>query len=522
MNPRFEKKEWLFMAGAALAAVIIAAIPPVASLVAAKEKGLVWSGLHYFSFLDLSVYFSYIDQAKRGAWLLVNPYTTEAVTAYVNTFWVAVGNLARLFDLSPIAAYHIVRLIFAPTLVFVSYFFASRFLPAFRQRATAVLLFLFGTGLGAVLTGFETRISFGLPQETTPVDLWVSESQAFLILLSSPHFIASLTLLLLGLYFASKMMETGVWRDAVWGGLVGFVLLTFHPYYFPTLYAVPLAWLIAHRRKNEERKKYWMLFLAYAMISMPATAYYAALTVLDPNWRLLNFSGQTLSTSPWTVLTGLGIIVPIGIAGYFIAAKQEPNEKKWDALAAWAGVQAALMYMPLLFQRRLIEGLMFPFAVLASTVIKKWWHVVIIAAFVLPSSAMAVYRSVEYPGADFPKIHFLTRSETEAMAWMRARLPSGSVVLSSQAAGNLLPGRCGCRVYTGHWGLTLEYDRKGSQAEKFFSEMDEAARRMFLDVNGIEYVYYGRDERNLGPLADRRGLSMLFENDEVMIFQKEK
>ncbi len=522
-------KEAAFLIGAALIAIVFASVPMAHAILTADARGKVWNGDEVISFLDTPVYYSYIDQAADGAWLLQDRFTGEPVLPYVNVFWIFVGRVARWFRLLPVEAYHAVRLSLIPALVVTAWMAIGAFIPEKRRRVTAFLIFIFGSGIGAFWTGFDLRMPLGLPQLKLPVDLWAPETQAFMSMLFSPHFIASMILLVGTLAVMASALMCPALRRAVVAGAMGALLLSFHPYHFPVVWGVPAAWLMLLRKRRLLDPARIRAFVIYVAISLPPVAYYALMPLLDPHWGELNLTGQTLSTAPWLIAAGLGLTVILAPIGYRKMKRENSTDIRWDFLAVWAVVQSFLMYAPLLFQRRLVEGLSFPLAILAAPALEsalgklrsipRAGAIAVVAAVFASSNALSVARDIKMQTLNDPPVFYLSRGEAEAIGWLRGRASPGTAVLSSGNAGNVLAGLCRCQVYIGHWNLTLDELKKEKEVSDFYRSMSDAERLRFLENHGIAYVWYGPVERQASSLREDGVLKEAFSNEDVKIFR---
>lgn len=531
-------KEWKAVAAAAAVAVLLTAVPPLYGLYLARARGLVWAGLQYLSPGDFNVYLSYIEQAKQGRLLFENLYTTEKLFPVLNVFWLLAGWLARLFHLSPLAAFHVIRTLLIPPLAVSAYALTAFFFQESRRRLTAFGLFMFGSGLGLYLSPlFASSQPVGGSYQW-PIDMWVAESNTFLTMLYSPHFIASLTLIILAVLLLLLAVDSGSWRLAAGAGLAALLLFEFHPFHAPTLYAVPFVWISWLTVRRRAGLRQWLAYCLFAAVSLPAVAYHYYLTHYDAAAAALLRANLTITPKIWHVLIGLGAVGLLWLPGYLLLRRREPaRADRWDLLAIWVVVQGILIYSPLTFQRRLLEGIEFPLALLTVPVIfwagQRFWRWIgsdrtygyalcTVAAVIvfLPSTVSAMVRSLDAYSSNKPPIFFYSRDEFAAMDWLRRSTPLDAVILGSATSGNKIPGLTGRRVYLGHWVNTIDLGRKRREADSFFGGMDDAQRLDFAGRQGISFIYCGPTERAAGGCpADRAAFPVVYSGGEVTIMR---
>ncbi len=519
-------------------AMVLTSIPVVEALIVARNHGVVWTGREYLSPGDLAVYLSSIAQAKRGALLIANAATTERLVPILNIFWLSVGLFARLFSLGSLAAYHLARLLLIPALAFVAYRCCAFFLPSRSSRIAAFLLFMFGSGLGLYASLVLPAAVPAAGQYQWPIDLWVGESNAFLSMMYSPHFVASLALLLAAMTLLAAAYEKSSVKLGAFAGLVGLVLFEFHPYHAPTFYAVGLLALLLRAARRHARPAEWLAYAAAVAISAPSVAYQYWLTHATADGAFMLGNGVTLTPAPWHVMIGFGVISVLWIPGYIIARKTAPDRRgRWDFLLAWVIAQALLIYAPLAFQRRLLEGLEFPLVILSTVALAaivraalrapKYSKVFLMSygllaaiALFLPSTFAAVARGVSTYADPRPSRFYFSAEYADALRWLQEKTPTDAVVLASVTDGNDIIGWAERTTYAGHWANTLDLDRKEDEIARFFGASSDAERAQLLEKSGATYVFWGPRERAFGG-AFKSGMMLgsAYKSAHIEIFE---
>ncbi len=537
--PRIGRREWTAVLLMASAVAILTALPPLFGLWEAARRGQVWKGIQFLSPGDFSVYLSYIAQARSGRWLLENYFTTERLVPSFNVLWSSVGLLSRLLSVAPLAAYHLARTILIFPLAAVSYLFIASFLRPVRARLAAAALFFFGSGVGIYFAPFFAGAVPLNGRYEYPIDMWVAEANAFLTMLYSPHFAASLLLILLSFYLLLRAFESGRLSLAAWAGVAALVLFDFHPFHAPTLYAVPAAWLAWRAFRKRATVRQAAAYAVFVAVSLPAFFYQYYLTHYGPAASALVSSNITVTPAVWHLIIGFGPVSLLWLLGLRRVRVSPPEARSpaWDFLAAWIIVQTLLIYSPLVFQRRLIEGLQFPLVVLSVAGLAALWPAVarrvgsrtllvpaVIAAavvFCLPSTFSALFRSFDVYARNEPPIFFFSREEAAALDWIKHSTPADAVFLSSVETSNSIVGWGERRVYAGHWANTIDLPLKDYQIGIFFGPASVGLRARFARDKGISYVYCGPKERAYGGgCPDEPGLDdIVYSSERVSIIK---
>ena len=87
-----------------------------------------------------------------------------------------------------------------------------------------------------------------------------------------------------------------------------------------------------------------------------------------------------------------------------------------------------------------------------------------------------------------------------ALAWLAGNAEPGSLVLAGETAGNRLPAFANVRVVYGHPFETPDAAGELEQVEWLFAATTDLATALpVLEMRGVDFVYFGSEERALGP-----------------------
>jgi hypothetical protein len=414
-------------------------------------------------------YLAKMRQGMAGRWAFELPYAAEpGPPAYIFTFYLALGHIARLLSLPLLAVYHGVRTVAVFLMGLAAYAFFSRAIPAERPRWLAYCLFLLGSGVGWLAGPLTIRSS----------DLYIPESLAWTSSIANPHFplafalVAAIASLAIG-------ARTGL-REGLLAALLGAVLGLVQPLAVISLLAGLGGWLLwglILRRRQSARDILpgagWV-FAGLSLGAGPWLLYDAALVSSHPVLVAWNQQNQTPSPPPWAFVTGFGLILIYALVA--VARRSSLPESSWRLCIAWVVTTALLLYAPFNLQRRLVLGMALPLAALAGAGLdrivssggsRRWLAAVLVAATV-PSHLLVTAAGVFQASTSDPSV-LLLPGERAAYEWLAANAPEGSTVLAAPRSGNRLPAFASVHVLYGHPFETPQAERQLSLVTDFFA-----------------------------------------------------
>ena len=123
--------------------------------------------------------------------------------------------------------------------------------------------------------------------------------------------------------------------------------------------------------------------------------------------------------------------------------------------------------------------------------------------------------------AFFPEQYFLAENEIAAANWLAENSDRANLILAGNRMGNYLPRLIQGRVFLGHYYTTVDSDRKAELARQFFdADTPDAWRAAFLAEWEISHIYYGYYESQVGPPPDLPGWKVIYNFDNVIIYEK--
>jgi len=183
-----------------------------------------------------------------------------------------VGNLAKIFNWSVIFSFHFIRLFLTPVFVVAVYIFFTLFFRESKERKLALIFLLFSDGVGAYFIAPFSLLDFsGQPGFGTPNDIWVPESITFLSLYKTPHFIASLILMILIFLLMLLAFEKKQFRYSFGAGILAAIYFNFHPFYIPLIFGTLFFYLTILIFKA--KKILWFEVSHFFIVNFTVTAF---------------------------------------------------------------------------------------------------------------------------------------------------------------------------------------------------------------------------------------------------------
>ncbi|MCP4421051.1 MAG: hypothetical protein GY805_30945, partial [Chloroflexi bacterium] len=462
---------------------------------------------------DAQTYWAKMLQGFDGAWLYTIPFTPEPhAAAGVGIFYVWLGQLARLLGISLTAVWHSSRFVASIILFLTTFRFVATFLADKHSRWTAYLLALYGSGLGWLL--FAIGQPFWL--DAFPVDFKQPGAHLFFTALTFPHISLGTAVILFNMLVLQKISnqwsvvnnqngtqisqinadekpKIGVhlrssassWKWAILAGLANIVLGIAYPFliYIVAGTAV-LAWsLLVWQQKRILWQAGWQIAVIF-LIPAPLYLYYLSVWRSNEVFRLWDAQAGTLA-APWPhYLLAFGPMLLLAILFYW---KRPSDRPRFTVLWSWVITAVLLLYSPLNAQRRFIQGVHVPLALLAAAgfvqiVLPLWqnsslWQKIvahpryetaklsrfIIILFLISMSFSNLYLWVDVTRiatVTQPDLFFRPADEVKATNWLRENIGDSSIILGSYQTGNLVAAQTGQQVMLGHWAETVDFAGK--------------------------------------------------------------
>jgi hypothetical protein len=439
---------------------------------------LVYTGL-MFDVPDHAQYWSWVT-ASRKALFISNTMTPEVNNAsFMNPMMWLLAQVQNGFGLSFPSLFQWWRVAVVVLLMPLIVAFVRVMVVEPDRRATALTIAVLGSGLGWFLIVLKKLA--GLPDVPWPGDLYTVESNTFWAILGYPYISWAHALILatmLGAWLASRNKD---WRYGLLAAIAAAALSVSHAYDLVTVYVVLSVYgLVIWARERRFPLRLAIVGLAIVACSAPAALYYQRLTSGDPLWRAV--LGQYSNAGVWTpphmhLIVLMGVPLLLAAAGVFRRTRWSDEQ---CFLATWTATGLILIYLPVVYQIKLLSGLQFPIAILAA----NGWHERIrpglerwvparwaAAALVVMVAATNVYlfawRFVDLNRRTAP--YYLHRDEVDALDWLSQNASQSDVVIAEANVGQFVPNYGASRAYLAHWAMTNRFYERRANVEAFFA-----------------------------------------------------
>lgn len=536
------KKEWALVLAMALVLIFLTSFPLVYGYLV-KPADKFFPALHSIGPGDYNVYYSYLEQARAGKKLFYDLYAAENQNPFIfNPLWLVVGLFGKSLHFSNILTFQLARLLLVFPFTAILYLLISYIFNSVTLRRYVFVFSLFASGLGGY---FSSLIKFiygtNFKLDYYPMDLWVSESFNFLTVNHSAHFIMATLLIMLIFLFMFISLKSKKWSYTIYAGLLGLFLIFFHPFHLITMSAVILVWIGVEsfyqwRLKWDYLKKY----LVFMLLVAPAILYHFMLLIYNP--IAIGRAAQNICLTPsfWIILTSYGLLIPLALLGIM----KKPKNSIFTFLLIWLIVQSCLIFIPLVYQRRLSHGLQIPLTIFAFWGLYQLYLLIktkkpnlnfkankpiIFLLFILFFCFSDLFVLAEdlsmYTNPEFrqpPGYIYLDNSVIEAIHWLKYNLNDEDVVLSNILTGSFIPAFSGKKVYIGHGVETTDYKGKKEKVQDFFkNDTDDIEKINFLKDEKITYLFYSQFEKYAGDFqpAAKEYLKPVYTSVQVQIYQ---
>ncbi len=426
--------------------------------------------------------------ASRDGLFISNTMTPEAnPPIFLNPMMWALAQVQTAFGLSFAALFQFWRLLATVVLVAGLVAFLRALVPDAAQRRTALWLSLAGAGFGWVLVA--AKVALRLPDAPFPTDLYTVEPNTFWGLLAYPYIPLAQGLLLVSVLAVWRAYRRPGAAAYVLAGLASLGLAVVHAYDLITLYAVialfALALLVRDRRLP---RALIGTGVVVAVFSAPMAFYFRSLTAYDPLWR--SILAQYANAGVWTP-RHVHLVILMGLPLVLAAAALLRRGRRSDEtllVSSWAAAGLCLIYLPVVFQIKMLSGWQFPLAVLAA----QAWHdvvaprfaralkprlgeraasavaVAVLAGLVVPTNLyLYAWRFIDLRRHASP--FYLQKDEAAALDWLAAHHTPSDVVLAPESIGQFVPNYGGTRAYLAHWAMTNRYYERVDNVRTFFT-----------------------------------------------------
>lgn len=477
---------------------------------------------------DQNTYFMWARQVREGRLLVYDLHTSEDHEPILPSLpWLVLGLIGRVIPVPLPYLYHALRLALGFIYLLLVYLALSEFFERERERAYAFVIVAVGSGFGLL----TDSINAGAGRTVIVSADLMPELWAYHSLLVLPHFTLALVAVAALVYCLLRAYRRPTWRLALAAALCLTLLTLVHP--FTAAVMVPLLTLhfVASRLiKPSGWRAAWVNLVALLGF-LPPAAFLAWQVSSSEIMRAWSAQNVLPSPPPLVYMIGFGVVFPLALLGMaVILRKVERSAADWLVIL-WPMVAAIGAYSgPLIkFERRCVEGVHLPVAMLAALAVTGWaiprlrtrfaWGerrahrvcLVILLLLILPTNVkLLVDDSLSQEGA-------IPADWLRAFEWLRDNTQESARVMTPPLVGNFAARYADRHVYVGHHQQTIDFTNKHARARRFFDPTTPHPERLrILLTSRCQFV--AADAEHRPALAGWPPLREVFSSPEMTVY----
>jgi hypothetical protein len=387
-----------------------------------------------------------------------------------------------------------------------------------RMRFVALVLVALSGGFGWLQQQWPQFFPNHVFIDNPDGPLMMPEAFTFTSAFIFPLNIAAIALLPLIYILVLRAGQTGRLKYAVWAGAAALLLANIHTYDALPLIVTLLLWPVLSTLPGARddavpplKSKVWAASFIAIIFALLPVAYQWLVFQNSEEFRI-----KALTPTPapplMDVVLSYGPLLFLSIIGIFISWQHS----RARLMTLWLLVTFAMIYAPVSFARKMIEGMHLPMCFLAAAGLA--WLLARVSSPIVRRAALAgamavlCISSLRFVGWCLANAQDNNRSRIAVMM-PPLYLPPGDAavlrdlnglsetrdraVLSMPFLGNYVPRETGSTAFAGHWAETLHfYDSKTGgkigEVQRFYSgRMEPTAALAWLRDNHIGYVVEG-------------------------------
>lgn len=481
---------------------------------------------------DQNMYFSFISQARDGAFLLANKLTAiPNKPAFVNLEYWLVGFIQRITGMSANAVYQVWRLLGVLLLSLGFFKVAAHVLPDNKRRVAAFAGFMLAGGFGFL---FGTLGQLGI--------IGFSAMQAGIIdarygmvplqqMIANPHFSLPHGLILLAYAFFIAGERNGQMKQYVFSGMLFMIIGLVRPYdLIPPFLIFPLYALLADGRMRIEREMLVKRAVPLLLI-LPVLAYNVWLFKCHGIFKYWSLQGHNVDSLPGAVwhFLAYGVVGLLAVARLAQARRYFPGRigrfvMLWFAVT-FVFIQLGKIIPAIGWSPQIGVYLLAPLALAAASLkvhlskgITKLARAGVVAMLAASNLFLVMYYARKFTGQVKTDTFYTANSEMEAFRWMKEHL-QGGVVLADNTSSQRIARYTKNAVVAAHYSVTPRFSEYDLFAGRVLTStaMMSGSDPLPADVR-VDYVYLKKGINNIPPLTGTY-LIREFENEGVVLYR---
>lgn len=483
---------------------------------------------------DQNMYFSFISQARDGAFLLADKLIWIAnKPVFVNLEYWLVGFIQRITGMPENAVYQVWRLLGALLLAVGFFKVAALVLPSWQRRIAAFALFFLAGGFGFVfgILGARHLISFNTMQSGI-----IDARYGMLPLqqiISNPHFSLphGLILLAYALFLAGE--RWGKLKHYVYSGLMFTIIGFVRPYdLIPPFLIFPLYALFADGRLHLDRNMIVRRMLPLLMI-LPVFAYNVWLFKYHEIFRYWSLQGHNAEELPgplWHYMAygAVGLLAIVRL----VQARKYPPGKTGTFVFLWFAVTFVFIqvgrFIPAIgWSPQIGVYLAAPLTLAACSLqfnsqgerqLRKMLLPTVILLVLAGNLFLVVYHARKFTGKVQTDTFYTSNAEMKAFDWMKTHTKPATVVMADNASSLRIGKYTSNAVVTAHYSVSPKFIDYYYFCLSMMADKERMAGSEPIPYEiTVDYVYLKKGIDSI-PALKGNYLSLVYENEGVVIY----
>ena len=492
-------------------------------LQANKNKNLIYDIVNPLNVADYNVYLSMIEQGREGhlfTKLLYNHTATN--NPLFSPHWYIIGQSANILNISTPMSYFLFRILLSIIFILLIWYLIKKIFFTKKDATMALVVVLFSNGLGMTLYPFFKNTNIN------PINLDLTDGISFLSMYTSPIFILSQILIISIFLFFIKGTLTKKKYFILCAAILNLLLVLIHPYDTITIVFVLTAWSLIKYYK-EKRKIIFIYLLSIYISSVLGSTYHIWWLINDHVMSQWNSQNILTSGPLMDYIVGLGLISVLSFFGIiYICKKKIFTNDYLNLMVVWAILGWLLIYLPINFNRRLVNGWHVPLAITTaitlSLILKNKLtfrkYLLLFLIFLLLSADTSLFININYFK---PKeyLFFHTRERQNIYDYIKNNSSEDDVIMARQIDANYLPAFTARKVYTGHPIGTWQDEKKSNEIKKIWSQKNDISD--WLINNNIKFIFaskkYLNEFNQIKWLAQEKYIKVIVDDKDFVLYE---
>ncbi len=515
------------------AVVLIESSIPFMCAEAYSPSGYSFSGQVSYS-PDQNMYFSFISQARDGAFILKDKLTSiPHQPVFINLEYWLVGFLQHITGLSENAVYHVWRFLGLLLLVVGFNLLTRIFFPESpRRRLMALAMFLFAGGFGFVFAILDHFHLIGFDATHNGIIDMRYGILPFQQLITNPHMSFPHGLILIAYaYFLLGVQHNKV-RYYVWSGIIFNLIGLVRPYdIIPPCIIFPVYVLMTNGGYRLNLKLAFLKMLPLFMI-VPVFLYNLWLFkyhAIFKHWSLQGHNAGVFPSVVWHYMA-YGVIGLLAIMR-MTQLKKYPPGTKGKFLLLWFGVTFVFIhlgkYIPAIgWSPQIGVYLAAPLTIAAcslrledilqSRLYRNWLIAGLAGILIVSNLSLMMYHSRKFVLGVNTESFYVANDDMTAMEWLRKSTKPGSVVMADVYTSQVVAKYTSNAVVAAHYSVTPDFALYSGKVAALLKDTSAMWGLVPLPADlHVDYVYV----HDRLPMQNSKYLKEVYRNSGAFIYQ---